>query len=74
MALVDAFRQDLRARGIKDVRAQKAGCLDLCAFGPSAMVYPEGVCYGHLTLDDVPRIVEQHIVGDVPVVEKVLPF
>jgi (2Fe-2S) ferredoxin len=74
MALVEAFRQELKTVGIKDVRAQRAGCLDLCAFGPAAMVYPEGISYGHLTLEDVPRIVQEHIQGDVPVAEKVLPF
>lgn len=74
MELVEAFRQELRQREIKDVRAQRAGCLDLCRFGPSAMVYPEGTCYGNLTVADVPRIVEEHIQGDVPVADKVLPF
>ena len=74
MALVDAFKYELRQRGIRDVRAQRAGCLDLCAFGPAAMVYPEGTCYGHLTVADVSRIIEQHIQGDLPVADKVLPF
>jgi len=73
MALVDAFRKELKAAGIKDVRAQKAGCLDLCSAGPAAMVYPDGTCYGHLTPADVPRIVQQHIIEGIAVAEKELP-
>jgi (2Fe-2S) ferredoxin len=38
------------------------------------MVYPDGTSYGHLTIDDVPRIVNQHIVGNIEVAEKALPF
>ena len=73
LELVEAFRQELKLRQVKDVRAQRAGCLDLCAFGPAAMVYPDGTSYGHLTIDDVPRIVNQHIVGNIEVAEKALP-
>ena len=73
-ALVEVFKAEIKRRGIKGVRAQKSGCLDLCAFGPSAMVYPEGVCYGHLTIDDVPRIVQEHIMNNVPVADKMLDF
>jgi (2Fe-2S) ferredoxin len=74
MELVHAFKQEIRTHGIKDVRAQRSGCLDLCGFGPAAMVYPEGTCYGNLTLADVPRIVQEHIVNNLPVEDKVLPF
>jgi (2Fe-2S) ferredoxin len=74
MELVEAFRLELKRLEIKDVRAQKAGCLDLCKFGPAAMVYPEGTCYGHLSPEDVPRIVQEHIVNNVPVADKALEF
>jgi (2Fe-2S) ferredoxin len=49
------------------VRANAAGCLDQCARGVSVVVYPEQVWYGGVTVEDVPEIIEQHLIGGVPV-------
>ncbi len=49
------------------MRANAAGCLDACAYGPSIVVYPEGVWYGHVRPEDVPEIVESHLVNGIPV-------
>lgn len=64
----NALKDELRRRGLdKQIRANAAGCLDACAFGPSMVVYPEGVWYGHVSVADVPEIVERHLVGGEPV-------
>ena len=66
--LRDAFKQQLHERGLKGrIRANAAGCLDQCARGPAVVVYPEQVWYGGVTADDVPEIIEQHLIGGVPV-------
>ncbi|MCY7349961.1 MAG: (2Fe-2S) ferredoxin domain-containing protein [Cytophagaceae bacterium] len=68
MELVNAFKDALKARNLHiEIRAQRTGCLDMCAFGPALVVYPEGIFYGAVQLDDVEEIVESHLVGDVPV-------
>ncbi len=68
MELVDAFKASLTEKGLqKEIRAQKSGCLDVCAFGPGLVVYPEGVFYGNVTPADVEEIVNSHLVNDVPV-------
>lgn len=74
MMLVQEFKDRIKAAGLTDVRAQRAGCLDLCAFGPAAMVYPEGTCYGNLQMEDVEKIVNRHLIGGEEVLEKKLPF
>jgi len=75
MALVDEFKRLLTEKGLHmDIRAQRAGCLDACAFGPTLVVYPEGVYYGRVTIEDVAEIVESHLVNDVPVERLRLSF
>jgi (2Fe-2S) ferredoxin len=64
----DEFKRLLHERGTKGrIRANAAGCLDQCARGPTIVVYPEQVWYGGVTVADVPEIVDQHILGGVPV-------
>lgn len=68
MALVDAFKAALTEKGLNvDIRAQRAGCLDMCGKGPAMVVYPEGVFYGNVQLSDVAEIVESHLANDQPV-------
>ena len=60
----DRLKQELTARGIsKLVRANNAGCLDQCEHGVSVVVYPEQVWYGGVTVDDIPELVDKHLVG-----------
>jgi len=55
------------------VRVNKAGCLDRCAGGPVAVVYPEGIWYTFVDQQDIDEIVESHLKrGDV-VTRLVLP-
>ncbi len=64
----EALKAELKRRGLKgQVRANGAGCLDACAQGPAMVVYPEGVWYGHVRPEDVPEIVERHLLGGEPV-------
>ncbi len=47
--------------GPGQVRVNKAGCLDRCAGGPVAVVYPEAVWYTYVDKDDVDEIIESHL-------------
>ena len=53
------------------VRVNKAGCLDRCAGGPIAVVYPEAVWYSYVDKSDIDEIVESHL-RDGKVVERLL--
>jgi (2Fe-2S) ferredoxin len=43
------------------VRVNKAGCLDRCAGGPVAVVYPDETWYTYVDRDDLDEIVESHL-------------
>ena len=68
----DKLKAELKARGLaKLVRANNAGCLDQCEFGITVVVYPEQVWYGHVTIDDIPEIIEKHLIKG-EIVERLL--
>ena len=73
IAVVDAFGVD-HHRGAQPAGIEAAGCLDTCGLGPSVVVYPEGIHYGNVQLDDVPEIVESHLANNVPVERLQLNF
>ena len=61
--IIDALEKELRKAGMdQEVRVVKTGCFGLCAIGPIVMIFPEGACYSRVTVDDVPEIVNEHIV------------
>jgi (2Fe-2S) ferredoxin len=63
-----ALKHEIKQRGLRGtVRANQSGCLDACEFGPSVVVYPEGIWYGGVKPEDVPEIMESHIQGGKPV-------
>jgi (2Fe-2S) ferredoxin len=64
---------ELGANGPGKVRVNKAGCLDRCAGGPVAVVYPEGTWYTFVDKADIDEIVTQHLVGGEVVERLVLP-
>ena len=70
----DALKAELTKRGLsKSIRANNAGCLDQCEHGVAVVVYPEQVWYGGVTVEDVPELVEQHLVGGDAVERLLLP-
>ena len=53
--------RDADLNGPGQVRVNKAGCLDRCAAGPVAVVYPEGVWYSFVDTSDIDEIVDSHL-------------
>lgn len=60
----DRCKAQVKAAGLAgpgQVRVNKAGCLDRCAAGPVAVVYPEAVWYTFVDDSDIDEIVESHL-------------
>lgn len=75
MQLVQAMKKAIKDKKLKgSVRAQRAGCLDACDFGPSIVVYPEGIFYGGVQLGDVDEIINEHIISNRPVKRLIIDF
>lgn len=54
--------KELAAKDLQDeIKIVKTGCFGLCALGPVMIVYPEGTFYSRVTVDDIPEIVEEHL-------------
>jgi (2Fe-2S) ferredoxin len=70
----DRLKAELSARGLsKVIRANNAGCLDQCEHGVTVVVYPEQVWYGKVTPEDIPEIVDKHLIGGEVVARLLIP-
>ena len=69
-AALDHCKRRVKAQGLAGpgkVRVSKSGCLDRCAGGPVAVVYPEAIWYTYVDNEDIDEIVESHLKNGRPV-------
>ena len=60
--VVEELRKVVKERNLKGkVRVVRSGCLDVCAFGPNMMIWPEGLWYMKVTKEDVPQIIDKYL-------------
>ncbi len=46
----------------EEIKIVETGCNGFCAMGPIMVVYPEGVIYMLVTAEDIPELVEEHLI------------
>lgn len=57
----ETLKKELAARGLKDVRVTRMGCNSQHHVGPVLVIYPEGIWYKEVRPEDVPELIERHI-------------
>jgi len=65
--LREALEKAVAELGLDRVKVDFTGCHGFCQQGPIAVVEPEGIFYTHVTMDDVPEIVQSHLRDGQPV-------
>ncbi|MBQ1340773.1 MAG: NAD(P)H-dependent oxidoreductase subunit E, partial [Ruminococcus sp.] len=68
--IIEELKKEFAAKGLTDkVQIVKTGCFGLCERGPIMIVYPEGSFYSRVKVEEIPRIVDEHLIGGNPVKE-----
>ena len=74
-SLIDYAKKRVHELGLKgEIRVNKAGCLDACAYGPAMVVYPDDTWYSPKTKNDIEVILEKHILNNKIAEELVIDF
>ncbi|MCC6477120.1 (2Fe-2S) ferredoxin domain-containing protein [bacterium] len=66
--LIPALRELIKQHGLTSkIRINSSGCLANCSRGSSVVVYPEGIWYSKVSMDDVAEIFHEHLLNGRPV-------
>jgi NADH:ubiquinone oxidoreductase subunit F (NADH-binding)/(2Fe-2S) ferredoxin/NAD-dependent dihydropyrimidine dehydrogenase PreA subunit len=69
--LREKLEAEIERQGLKDqVGIHLSGCLGMCKQGPILIVNPGYTMYGQVKLEDIPAIVQSHLVEGRPIAEK----
>ena len=61
--IIAEFEKEIAEKGLADeIKVIRTGCFGLCALGPIVVVYPEGAFYSQIKVEDVPEIVDEHLI------------
>ena len=61
-AIIEALETQIAEKGLsEEIKVIRTGCFGLCALGPIMIVYPEGSFYSQVQVEDIPEIVEEHL-------------
>ena len=60
-----ALKVKLAEAGLhKEYRINRAGCLGQCEHGPNVVIYPQGIWYGGVRVEDIDEIIDESILNE----------
>jgi len=60
--IMEALTAELEKKGLQnEISVVQTGCHGLCALGPIMIVYPDASFYSMVKVEDIPEIVEEHL-------------
>ncbi|WP_197073046.1 NADH-quinone oxidoreductase subunit NuoF [Paenibacillus sp. FSL R5-0912] len=70
--IIAKLNQEIAGHGIqRQVEVVRTGCFGLCELGPVVIVYPEGIFYSRVEVQDIPKLVETHLLQGKPYEKKI---
>ncbi len=67
MKVKAALQEELKKRGLdEEIKIVLTGCNGYCAEGPVMSVYPDNIFYQKLTVEEIPKLVEEHFLKGRP--------
>src|SRR5690554_6341858 len=68
LKIKDRFIEILEEKDLRsEVNIIETGCMGPCDFGPVLLVYPEGIFYQKVTVEDVEEVIDEHLLKGRPV-------
>ncbi|MFQ6070355.1 MAG: NADH-quinone oxidoreductase subunit NuoF [Candidatus Aminicenantales bacterium] len=65
LQIIEALEKELKRRSLEDtIGVEITGCHGFCELEPNVIIYPEGIFYKNLKPEDMPKIIEESVVGD----------
>ena len=60
--IIETLKEEIKKAGLeKEVSVVQTGCHGLCALGPIMIVYPDASFYSMVKVEDIPEIVQEHL-------------
>ena len=68
LRVIEALKQEIENKSLQDkVEVVETGCNGFCAMGPIMVVHPGDTFYQKIAAEDIPEIVEKHLMNGTPV-------
>lgn len=59
-AVFDTLKEKVKSLNLdKKIRVNRAGCLGQCEKGLTIVIYPQGIWYQHVKIEDIDEIIEE---------------